>query len=203
MDIKSSLGQLQHEFRVVQGEDTKDVTYSSHQAFADEPAATRAFDQSVLKLLHVDGWSGLSSVTADFRLHDQQGEPKPNDQPVVGDFILIKLPGPMPENWVRVTHIGITPTRVEFTVKPSHDPRSAPTEVIDHFFDQQASSTFRVERTGNQVSAWEIGSNESINNQQPQAGDRAAVNTFIAEGGWLFYQKIQWKALTDYLVHLS
>jgi hypothetical protein len=53
-----------------------------------------------------------------------------------------------------------------------------------------------VERQDNTVLAHEIGRNEQVNNK----GKHALINTAIAKAGWLFYQKVQWKALTDYLV---
>ncbi|RYF46254.1 MAG: hypothetical protein EOO39_50045 [Cytophagaceae bacterium] len=98
--------------------------------------------------------------------------------------------------------MGHEENRVEFTVHPSKDPQEAQSEAIKHFFQEQASSTFRVERIGTTIRASEIGQDEAINNQEPQAGDRAMINTAIAEMGWLFYQRLQWKLLTDYLVHV-
>ncbi|MBO0948672.1 nuclear transport factor 2 family protein [Fibrella forsythiae] len=194
--------QAKHEIQAVQGEATKDKTYTSEQTFPDEASAIAAFDRSVAKLLTINGWSGLSLFTADFFLHDATGQPNTSGPPQVGDYIQIRLPGPMPENWVRVTHVAREENRVEFTVHPSRDPREEQSEAIQHFFQAQASSTFRVERIGTTIRASEIGHDEAINNKGSQAGDRAMINTAIAEMGWLFYQKLQWKLLTDYLVHL-
>ncbi len=177
------------------------MTYSSQSTYPNEAAALDAFEQSVNKLMHVNDWSALSVFTADFKVYDPAGQPKTDGQPEVGAYIQISLPGPMPPNWVQVVDIAREPKRVEFTVRPSSEPQQKNGTTIEHFFAQNASSTFRVELIGNTITASEIGKNESINNQEPQAGDRAVVNTLIAEGGWLFYQKIQWKHLTDYLVH--
>jgi hypothetical protein len=196
--------------KAVQGDAAKDKTYVSQNTFADEGAASEAFARSVDKLLHVSEWSALSSFTADFSLHTANGQPKANPVVETGDYINIALPGPMPENWVRVVDLSAGENRAEFTVQPSPDPGKANSEAdsgadpgqIVHFFSQQARSTFRVEKAGTTLTASEIGQHEAINNQQPEAGDRALINTVIAEGGWLFYQKIQWKLLTDYLVHL-
>lgn len=184
------------------GDETKDRIFASQNHFFDETVALTAFGRSVEKLLNVDGWSGLSLFAADFHLYDPADQPKPTGHPERGDYIQIVLPGPAPENWVRVVHTATDEKRVEFTVQPSHDPRKPKSDTVAHFFDQQARSTFRVELSGNTITASEIGERESINNQGPQAGDRAVINTVIAEAGWLFYQKIQWKLLTDYLVHL-
>ena len=202
MDLKSLGNKIEHEVEVVKGDASKDVTYASQNTFADEATATEAFARSVDKLLNVNGWSGLSSLTADFSLHDEAGRPKPAGPVKLGDYIRIDLPGPMPENWVRVVDHSAQGNLVDFTVQPSSDPGKKESLETVHFFTHDARSTFRVERTGTTLTASEIGTDEVINNQQPEAGDRAIINTAIAEGGWLFYQKLQWKLLTDYLVHL-
>ncbi len=202
MDLKALADKVQHEVEAVQGNATKNVSYVSQNTFADEAATDEAFARSVEKLLNVNGWSALSSFTADFLLHDQRGQPKPDGKAEVGDHVRVTLPGPTPENWVRVIDLTVREDLVEFTVQPCADPGKANTGEVAHFFTDEARSTFRVEREGTMITASEIGQDEAINNQQPEAGDRALVNTAIAEGGWLFYQKVQWKTLTDYLVHL-
>lgn len=202
MDLKSIADKVQHEVNVVQGDEARDVSYVSQNTFANDVETDNAFARSVDKLLHVNGWSGLSTFTADFLLHDQHGQRKPDGKAEVGDYIKIVLPGPMPENWVRVIDCSAQENCVDFTVQPTHDPGRTNADKVEHFFSAEARSIFRVERAGTTITASEIGRDETINNQQPAAGDRAIVNTAIAEGGWLFYQKLQWKLLTDYLVHL-
>lgn len=203
MNSKPVVDQLKHQIKVAQGEETKNITYQSQHTFASQTAAQEAFGLSVKKLLDVTAWSALSSLAADFVLYDAKGEPKPGQYAAVGDYIQIKLPGPVPENWVRVTHNRNDEHRVEFTVHPSPSPGQEDGPEVRHFFHPQASSTFRVELSGTTLTAWEIGLHERINNQEPLAGNRAVINTVIAETGWLFYQKFQWKLLTDYLVHLD
>ena len=202
MNPKSVADKVQHEVAVVKGDATKDVSYVSRNTFADDAQTEDAFARSVDKLLNVNGWSGLSGFTADFVLHDPNGQLKPDGRVAPGDYIKIILPGPMPENWVRVIDHSAAENRVEFTVQPTHAPEKANSAETDHFFTDEARSIFRVERLGTTVTASEIGRDEAINNQQPEAGDRAIINTAIAAGGWLFYQQFQWKTLTDYLVHL-
>lgn len=196
MDIKK-------EKEVLKGEATRDVTYSSEQAFPDETAAGNEFHRSVTKLFDVDRWSDLPGITATFELYDANGRRKPAGTPAVSDHIKIMLPGPFPDNWVVVTHTNKGQNSAEFTVSPSHDPNATgeEQEEIKHFFSDGATSTFKVERVGNVLRAYEIGRNEGINNQGEEAGDRKIINTLIAEGGWLFFQKVQWKKLTDHLVN--
>lgn len=204
MKRKSIIDDIRHEINVLTGDETKDKTYASQHTFPDEASAQDAFTRSQEKLFDVDRWSDLSSFTADFRLHDQTGTPNPSRRPQVGDYIKIILPGPMPENWVKVVYVSAEDNRAEFTVRPSRNPQQPEDfEKTEHFFQSQASSTFRVERTERTITASEIGRNEAINNQGPESGNRALINTLIAEAGWLFHQPIQWKILTDYLVHLE
>ncbi|XWW44529.1 hypothetical protein JYG30_17420 [Fibrella sp. USSR17] len=200
MNPKTLADKVQQEAKVAKGDATKDVVYVSQNTFADDAETNAAFTRSVDKLLNVNGWSGLSTFTADFELHDQNGQPKVG-RVAVGDYIKIVLPGPMPENWVRVIDHSAQKNQVDFTVQPTHAPAKANTAPTDHFFREEARSIFRVERAGTTITASEIGRDEAINNHQPEAGDRAIINTAIAAGGWLFYQKLQWKLLTDYLVH--
>ncbi len=202
MKLKTIVETIQHESKVIQGEATKDMVYASQHTYSDESTAREAFARSVGKLLNVNNWSALSSISADFALHDSVGRPKLDRPAEVSDFIQIILPGPMPENWVRVSHKLCDEQFAEFTVQPCSNPLANKPDQIEHFFAEQARSTFRVELAGCTISAFEIGQHESINNQQPQAGERGLINTLIAETGWLFYQKIQWKLLTAYLVHL-
>ena len=202
MKLKAITDRIQHETEVLKGNETRDLVYASQRTFSDEATAGVAFVRATQKLWNVERWSDLSSFTADFRLYDPTGQPKPGGEPQLNDYIEVILPGPAPTNWVRVTHKAADDKRAEFTVQPSRNPQDRETTGIAHFFDQNARSTFRVELLGKTLTASEIGEHEGINNQEPQAGDRAVVNTVVAEAGWLFYQKIQWKLLTDYLVHL-
>ncbi|WP_420151215.1 hypothetical protein [Spirosoma sp.] len=201
MKGRKILDAIQHEVNVLKGEEAKNKIYSSQHTFPDEQAAQEAFTRSKEKLFHVDRWSDLSSFTADFMLHDQAGNRATRHHLQVGDFIKIDLPGPMPENWVEVVHLANEEQMAEFTVRPSNNPQQKEDDKIEHFFQQKARSTFRVVLEERTITASEIGQNEAINNQEPESGDRTIINTLIAEAGWLFHQPIQWKVLTDYLVH--
>ena len=97
MKLKTIVDQLQHETKVIQGEATKDMTYASHATFPDELVAEEAFARSINKLLNVNGWSALSSISADFALYDSVGKAKPDGPVDVDDFIQITLPSPTPD----------------------------------------------------------------------------------------------------------
>ena len=203
MGIKKVIETIKQEASALLGEATKDTRFSSEHVYPNEQLAAEAFAQSVNKLFAVNGWSGLPGITSTFQLHDADGQPKAAGGPVVGDYVRIDLPGPTPENWVKIVAINSSDNQAEFTVRPSHNPQTATQEArpVEHFFSSEASSTFRVEQEGNRIIASEIGKNERINNDGDEAGDRPVINTLIAEGGWAYFQRVQWKKLTDYLVH--
>ncbi|MGA0558258.1 hypothetical protein ACO2Q8_16480 [Larkinella sp. VNQ87] len=198
MKLKNIVETIRQGIDRMKGEEAVDKTFCSQNVLADELAARNAFNQARERLFAINRWSNLSSLTADFMLHDSDGNPK-TGQPEIGDSIRIDLPGPVPENWVRVVELVDEENKAGFTARPCADPRETGVET-EHFFTDEATSTFWLERQGTALVACQIGENEQTNNHDEQAGGRAVVNTAIAGTGWLFYQKIQWKTLTDYLV---
>lgn len=200
--MKRLFRKIKEEKEIIQGDATRGKLYSSDHTYATRDEANRAFKRSIEKLFDVNRWSDLPGFTSAFQLHDVNGTEKDAVMPQVNDYIKIILPGPVPENWVVVSDVTEEENRVEFTVNPSINPTKQRDEQdkIEHFFIPEASSTFRVQLDGNKISAFEIGKNEGINNNE-DAGNRKLINTLIAEGGWAGVQEFQWNKLTDYLVH--
>lgn len=203
MAFKNIINKLKEEAKVLQGEASKDKVYSNENTYQDTATARQAFTESKAKLFDVNRWSNLPGINSTFELCDQHGNKLEALVPKPGNYIRIELPGPTPENWVRVTDVQEQEDMAEFTVRPSEKPQPAAGEgnVTQHFFTKEASSTFRVELNGTTLLASEIGKNEVINNTGEEAGDRAVANTVIAEGGWAGFQGLQWNKLTAYLVH--
>jgi hypothetical protein len=199
-------GKLKKEKEVLAGNEGKDKLYISENSFSNETDAKRALADAKKRLFDVNSWSAIPGPgNAEFILFNRQGQPYKSEKPATGDFIKILLPGPVPENWVEVVDVSETEDSAEFTVRPSSDPTDLKQkeEVTEHFFRSDATSTFIVERVGSSVSGYELGLNEIINNQDEEAGGRAALNTMIAEGGWAFFQKIQWKNVTAYFAGIK
>ena len=196
----SILDKVIKQVKVLGGKGTKDKIYSSKNEYPTKEAAVRAFKRSKEKLFNVNKWSDLPGLTSTFELYTSSGEKAGNREPKKGDYLRIMLPIPTPENWVVITDIRQNSEMVQFTVSPSRDPREEE-EDIEHFFIDGATSTFKITLNGTTLYAYEIGRNEGINNQGSDAGRRELINTLVAEGGWAFFQRIQWKQLTDYLVH--
>jgi hypothetical protein len=202
MGMKNFFTGIIREFKVLTGEKPKNREYSNEKTFPDEESAKKAFEESKQKLFDVNAWSDMKGINSKFTLYSKEGKlAHHNLKP--GYFIRIELPGAPVENWVQITAVKNEPALAEFTVHPSEKPaeKSNPDAGVKHFFAREASSTFRVTRTGTILHAFEIGRNELINNQGKESGDRQFLNTLIAEGGWAGFQKIQWDKLTKFLVH--
>lgn len=205
MSLKDIFNKAKKEVKVVQGEETKDKVYTNENTFADEATAIKEFERAKAKLFDVNGWSRLSGINSTFKLYNRQGQPSNAEMPEVGFYMEIILPASSIENWVQITDLKVTDNLAEFTVHPSEKPKpQAENEAeVEHFFIKEASSTFRVAREGSKLIGYEIGKNEGINNQGEEAGNRAVLNTLVAEGGWALFQEMQWDKLTKYLVHLE
>lgn len=203
MGIKDIIKGAKQATQLLAGEESKESEFVSTHTYSDEQEATQAFGSAKERLFAVEAWSDISALSSTFTLYDATGNRKKDPFPATGDYISIQLPGPLPENWVKVTTVHTHEKEAEFTVSPSPSPleqKEAGQQPVEHFFTKQASSTFKVKQEGNTITAWEIGKNEVVNNQGEQAGDRSVINTLVAAGGWVGFQKIQWQLLTDYIV---
>ncbi|HYG38321.1 MAG TPA: hypothetical protein VD908_06875 [Cytophagales bacterium] len=203
--IKAGFNEIRKEGEVVSGDRGKDTFYSSEKQYSDEISAKREFIKAKDRLFDVNAWSKIPAIiNSSFSLYDANGFPIAKKHAESGDFIKIVLPGPLPENWVKIIDLKEGENNAEFTVQPSPDPTmSKDKSVVEHFFHGESISIFKVERKGLEIIASETGKNEKINNEGKEAGDRKVINTLVSEGGWAGFQKYQWKNLTDYLVGIE
>ncbi|WP_299701482.1 hypothetical protein [uncultured Pontibacter sp.] len=203
MGIKKIVDKVKEEINVLKGDESKDKLYQNEQDYPDVASARTAFEESKKKLFNVNLWSNLEGINSTFELYDDRGRKTTAEVPETGYYLKITLPGAEVENWVQVNNIKTTENMAEFTVQPSSKPNppADEEEVTEHFFTDEATSTFRVEVQDTKLIGSEIGKNEYINNQGEESGDRSMLNTLIAEGGWAGFQGLQWDKLTSYLVH--
>lgn len=192
---------LKLEYDIIFGTRSKDKNYKSSKRYNTEEEAEKAFSKSVEKLFNVEKWSKLPGIASRFELYGKDGAKKSSKEPAVGDHLRILIPGPMPENWVEIIDIKKSENVASFTVKPDMDPQEKYEKDVEHFFSDNARSTFKVERKGKVLEGSEIGENEGINNDGIKAGERKVINTIAAEAGWGIFQEIQWRKLANYLVH--
>jgi len=203
MGIRKIFRGLWEEIGFLEGINAKNKKFSNHQIFASKQVAQDAFEKSKAKLFDVNRWSSLPGINSAFHLHDVNGNKLHSGKPAIGHYIYIDLPGPDPVNWVQVIEIVESADYASFTVRPCPEPKAKGENAkeIKHFFTDKATSTFRVQRVGKTIYAFEIGKQEEINNHGKKAGNRKIINTLIAETGSLGLQKMQWDKLTNYLVH--
>jgi hypothetical protein len=203
MGIKKIVDKVKEEINVLKGDESKDKVYQNEQDYPDQISARTAFEESKKKLFNVNLWSNLQGINSTFELHDERGRKTTAEMPEIGFYVKVTLPATNMENWVQVNDIRTSDNMAEFTVQPSSKPNPPvdEEEVTEHFFTSEATSTFRVEVQGTKLIGSEIGKNEFINNQGEESGDRAVMNTLVAQGGWAGFQELQWDKLTSYLVH--
>ena len=203
MALKDIVDKIKKEVEVLLGENEKHKYFTQEHKYSDEVAAKQAFESAKQKLFDVNKWSDLPGINSTFELYDAAGNKMQATKPEVGFYMKIILPGTTIENWVEITDILEQDSLAQFIVHPSSNPTETKEEnkEVQHFFGKEASSTFRVELRGNTLKACEIGLNENINNKGEESGNRALLNTVVAEGGWAGLQDLQWNKLTSYLVH--
>ncbi len=170
-----------------------------------EAHAKLIYQRSVERLLNVNAWGTYSSPSK-FQLFDENRN-KTDRLVEEGDFIRIDIPGlgteaGMGYDWVRVEAIGrAEDENYEWTairVRPSSMPCSK-SEVIAHFLDKDATSTFKVSREGYLVFAEEFARNETTNTNGVGLLDMAR-NFLVGAAAKLGVSYPQWKSLTDGLL---
>lgn len=159
------------------------------------------------RLLDVNHWQQRAgAATARFQLTDAQGN-EVNRTVQEGDYFKIDIPGPGPVtgegyDWVQVETIKETARadgeQIAIQVRPASNPNNDRTDVA-HFFSEEASSCFIVQREGTQVTAAVHGRNEKPNTHTETLVDKAR-NAAVATGAVAAFSKLQWKSLVNGLV---
>ncbi len=174
--------------------------------------ASKLFAAAKEKLKDVSNWHEFSGPgSSRFTLTDSAG----NDQFGIaqkGGYFNIDLPGPgslagKGLDWVRIEEINENNAAedsseyITMTVRPVANPRD-PNKEIAHFYNHESTSTFIVERHGNNVSAAVHGRNEVPNNKDTGFYDTVR-NTVIALSARTGLSGPQWKALVKGLLNIT
>lgn len=171
--------------------------------------ALKVYTQAKRRLLNVNAWEKFCGASgADFKLIDGQGR---EDEGLAkeNDYFKINVPGPGNASghgydWVKIENIqdnsdaGAEEESITITVRPSSNPDSSRKEA-DHFFSEEATSTFTVSRLGNTVTAAVYGRNEKPNTTSENIIDKVR-NAIVATAAIAAGSKIQWKLLADGLL---
>lgn len=171
---------------------------------ADEHDARRVFLIARKRLMDVNNWKEFSgNASATFRLLDGNGNEAARTIEK-GDYFSINLPAPgniegHGSDWVRVEEIeeSQNPDQTEeffaVRVRPASNPLSSSDETA-HFFKDDATSSFIIERHGNKVEAAVMGRNEVPNTEAPTIIDKVR-NAIVGTTAIIGFSNIQWKNL--------
>ena len=167
--------------------------------------AKKYFQLAKDRLQQVNRWHEMAgALTADFHLTDREGR-EVDRAPQTGDYFRISVPAPGPGagdgfDWVRVelmeNNRGSSNENEIFgiRVRPSESPIPNGETSVAHFFKDDATSTFIVERDGRNVKAAVHGRNELPNTTADKPMDKAR-NAIVGIGAMLGLSNPQWKSL--------
>jgi hypothetical protein len=177
----------------------------------NEEKAKLIFNEAKKRLLAVNSWKEISGdILASFTLVDKSGE-KINHGAQVGDYFKIDIPGPGTKSgegydWVRVEaiedHSNAFAEKESFgiRVRPAANPEKDGNEKeTAHFFKDEATSNFIIERNGRRVSAGVHGRNEKPNTTTNKIVDKVR-NAVIGSTAILGISNLQWKKLVKGLI---
>ena len=164
--------------------------------------AHKVFLHARENLLDINKWHDLSGPgTAYFQLTDKNGN-EAERMVMPGDYIRINIPGPSNAkthfDWVIVEKVE-EQVKHTYHVWTSITVRPAPSPIDQqkgtaHFFSEEATSSFIVERKGVFVKACVLGRNEKVNEHSQNWLDTMR-NTIVAFSAMLGFNKPQWKSL--------
>jgi hypothetical protein len=184
-----------------------DTDYSVKCSSSEE--AMERFRVSAARLLNVNEWDVLCGpLSAKFEVTSPAGTPV-NQRAHEGNFFRISIPAPGPDegdgfDWVRIEAIEhrvdpmLDEARMSMRVRPASNPAREGSDVA-HFFGPEATSTFRVSRKGEIVTASVHGRNELPNDDTPTLTDKVR-NTIVALGARLGVSSIQWNNLVKGII---
>jgi hypothetical protein len=174
--------------------------------------AQQLFKLATERLLDVNCWGKISGpLSATFILTDEGGR-LINGPAQPGNHFKIDIPGPGPKSgrgydWVKVEALddernpGGNEESLTLRVRPSPDPAKSGADTA-HFFKDYATSSFRVERKGNKITASVHGRNEIPNTETDQTSDKIR-NAVVGTGAVAGISSTQWKALVHGLLNPS
>lgn len=172
--------------------------------------AANFFEIARGRLLDIGNWDKIcGKASAKFQLTNESGNLVDRD-PQIGDHFRINIPAPGTEtgdgrDWVRIEAIENSNSQdnyqyVAIKVRPATNPTNE-AEDTAHFFKEDATSTFLVERKGNVVRAEVHGRNELPNTNSEGVLDTIR-NAVVALGAMAGISTPQWKSLVNGLVQV-
>ncbi|MBT1705114.1 hypothetical protein [Chryseosolibacter indicus] len=200
-DIKEKIVPQQHEGG------KKDITHTV--VAIDEDAARKLFVIARNRLYDVNRWHELCGpASATFSITDGNGD-QVNRTAEKGDYFQIDLPAPGPtegkgHDWVYIEAIEDQSDSTgpyesaAIRVRPTQNPKEKGDNVA-HFFENEATSTFVVERKGLEVTAAVFGRNEKPNTSTDNIIDKVR-NAIVGVTAIFGLSNAQWNSLVKGLI---
>ncbi|MBV9988433.1 MAG: hypothetical protein JO301_12200 [Chitinophagaceae bacterium] len=182
-----------------------DQTDTSFSVMADtDKKAAGLFKIATDRLFDVNNWSRLSGIGSASFLHTDENGNQVERALKPGDHFRIDIPGPGSQagggyDWVKVEKIDkhlnscAEWEAISITVRPAPDP-SGGDDKAAHFFSEQATSTFIVQRENRKLTAEVHGRNELPNTDTDNPLD-AFRNKAVAAVALTGFSAFQWKQL--------
>lgn len=190
-------------------EDGVAITSESSRHLSDSKQAESVFKLARTRLLDINNWYQLDEkIAAKFTLIAPNGNKDTAGIATINHYIKIDIPGPGNPSgdgfdWVKIEEVQALEepdlTSVGIRVRPAAPPGKN-TDTVAHFYDQQATSTFLVFKSGLQVKAIVFDRNTKINTEGDSLIDKAR-NLIVGAGAIAAFSKIQWKFFTEALLN--
>jgi len=187
----------------IQRKGAKSSTHYSIKA-SDLNAARELFKKARMNLLNVNKWHELAgALSAKFQLTDEKGNAI-NDNLRKGNYFSISIPAAPGSSvgngndWVKVETLEEQKNNntdwIAIRVRPAKSPLQHNSAETAHFFTDDASSSFCLERKGRKVTASIYGRNEKPNIKAKTLTDKIR-NVLIAFSAMIGLSKSQWTSL--------
>lgn len=180
----------------------------SNVELSEEEEARTFFRQVKERLRDVNHWKDIAgTLSASFQLVDANGK-EVRRMAEKGDYFKIDIPGPGTKSgdgfdWVQIEEVENTSLpdgeRFGFRVRPTDNPQNQKNDVA-HFYSDDSTSSFIVERRNNIVTASVHDRNTKPNTDADKPIDKIR-DAIVGAAGVATFSKIQWKNLTDGLIN--
>jgi len=172
---------------------------------SSERDACDFFDRIKQKLLHVNQWSDYAEdLSATFELLSHEGMTV-GRAARLGDYLRIDIPGPNGRGggeWVMIEDMQLRSSphseSFSFRVRPVSNPLRVSVAIV-HFYAQEATSTFEVSRSKQNVSV-AIYDRNTIPNTDPGRAADEIPNRTIGIPSVVSFSRIQWHKLAKGLL---
>lgn len=177
------------------------TSMEAHAECSTREEAIALYQEARRKLLDINHWEDYAGMGATFALTDPAGN-QVFHVPEMGDLIRINIPATgSGYDWVMIEEYIETIDRQRdndlfaFRVRPTTDPHTDE-EAPAHFYTDDATSTFLIQRAGTKLTAAEKGRNEIPNTGSEAFLDKVR-NLMVGTAASLGMSKLEWKPLME------